>query len=42
MNGVFAAHPDQVCTLTATEAGRPLYESLGFRTVATATWHTRH
>ncbi|AVT38525.1 hypothetical protein C6W10_21080 [Plantactinospora sp. BB1] len=36
-----AAHPDRPFTLVATDAGRPLYESLGFRTVATAGWYLR-
>ncbi len=41
MTAAVAAYPARVCTLVATEAGRPLYESLGFRTVTTATWHFR-
>ena len=36
-----AERPDRVFTLVATEAGRPLYESLGFVTVAMTTWHRR-
>ncbi|GIF08336.1 N-acetyltransferase [Actinoplanes siamensis] len=40
LNSAFAAHPGRGCTLVATEAGRPLYESLGFRAVATTTWYT--
>lgn len=41
LTAAIAGRPDQEFTLVATEAGRPLYESLGFATVATATWHTR-
>jgi GNAT superfamily N-acetyltransferase len=41
MTTAIAARPDQEFTLVATEAARPLYESLGFATVAEATWHTR-
>jgi GNAT superfamily N-acetyltransferase len=36
-----ARRPDRPWTLVATDAGRPLYESLGFTTVSTAVWHTR-
>jgi GNAT superfamily N-acetyltransferase len=36
-----SARTDRPWTLVATDAGRPLYESLGFRTVSTATWYTR-
>ncbi|MBE1489440.1 GNAT family N-acetyltransferase [Plantactinospora soyae] len=35
------ARPDRPFTLVSTDAGRPLYESLGFRTVATTVWHLR-
>lgn len=35
------AHPDRTITLVATEAGLPLYTSLGFTTVGTATWYAR-
>ncbi|WP_433797086.1 GNAT family N-acetyltransferase [Actinoplanes sp. CA-252034] len=41
LSAAIAARPDQVFTLVATEAGRPLYESLGFAVVRMATWHTR-
>jgi ribosomal protein S18 acetylase RimI-like enzyme len=41
LSAAIAARPDQVFTLVATEAGRPLYESLGFEVVRMATWHTR-
>jgi GNAT superfamily N-acetyltransferase len=36
-----AGRPGRPWTLVATDAGRPLYESLGFETVSTAVWHTR-
>ncbi|MFI1991617.1 hypothetical protein [Actinoplanes sp. NPDC020271] len=41
LNRAFEVHPDRPFTLVATEAGRPLHESLGFRTVAMATWYMR-
>ena len=41
MTTAVAAYPTRTFTLAATEAGRPLYESLGFRAAATATWHFR-
>lgn len=37
-----AAHPGRPFTLTATDAGLPLYESMGFHTVATTTWYRRN
>ncbi len=41
LNRALEVYPSRPFTLVATEAGRPLYESLGFRTVAVATWYTR-
>lgn len=41
MATAIAAYPSRVFALVATEAGRPLYDSLGFRSVATATWYVR-
>jgi hypothetical protein len=41
MTTAVAAYPSRVFALVATDAGRPLYESLGFRAVATVTWHIR-
>jgi GNAT superfamily N-acetyltransferase len=38
MTEALAACPGRPATLVATAAGRPLYHSLGFRTVATALW----
>ena len=36
-----AAHPERFGTLVATEAGLPLYESLGFATVSMSQWYIR-
>ncbi|XVU30083.1 GNAT family N-acetyltransferase [Actinoplanes sp. CA-054009] len=41
MTHVVGAHPDRPAVLTATRAGRPLYESMGFRAIATTTWYMR-
>jgi GNAT superfamily N-acetyltransferase len=41
MTAMLAAHPARTATLTATDAGVPLYTSLGFIPVATATWYIR-
>lgn len=41
LSAAIAARPGHEFTLVATEAGRPLYESLGFETVVTTTWHLR-
>ncbi len=41
MTTAIAARPEHEVTLVATEAGRPLYESLGFTAVAMASWHIR-
>lgn len=41
LSTAIAAYPDRPFTLIATEAGRPLYESVGFETAGFSTWHTR-
>jgi GNAT superfamily N-acetyltransferase len=41
LSTALAARPGRPWTLVATDAGRPLYESLGFETVSTATWYSR-
>lgn len=41
LTAMLAAHPRRTATLVATEPARPLYTSLGFTTVATATWYFR-
>lgn len=42
LSTALASRPDRPWTLVATDAGRPLYESLGFTTVSTAVWYTRN
>jgi GNAT superfamily N-acetyltransferase len=39
MTRALAAHPARTATLVATEAGEPLYHSLGFVTVSTSAWY---
>lgn len=39
MTEILAAYPDRAATLVATDAGVPLYRSLGFVTVSTAVWY---
>lgn len=41
LNRAFEVYPELPFTLVATEAGRLLYEKLGFRTAAMASWYTR-
>ncbi|MFK3979008.1 GNAT family N-acetyltransferase [Micromonospora sp. NPDC050397] len=41
MRQIIQANPERPITLVATDAGLPLYESLGFQVVATTTWYTR-
>jgi GNAT superfamily N-acetyltransferase len=41
MNAALGAAQDLPATLVATDAGVPLYESLGFRTAVTAVWYRR-
>jgi len=39
LTAAIAGHPDRMLTLVATDAGVPLYWSMGFQTVSTAVWH---
>jgi predicted N-acetyltransferase YhbS len=41
MSHGMAHRPGRTFTLVATDAGRPLYESMNFATVSTAAWYTR-
>ncbi|MDG4825305.1 GNAT family N-acetyltransferase [Asanoa sp. WMMD1127] len=41
MAAAIGAHAGRDFTLMATDVGRPLYESLDFHAVVTATWHSR-
>jgi GNAT superfamily N-acetyltransferase len=41
MTAAIAAHPNRHIALVATDAGAPLYRSLSFVEVATATWYIR-
>lgn len=41
MAELLGTYPGRVLTLTATADGQPLYTSLGFHAVSTATWHRR-
>jgi GNAT superfamily N-acetyltransferase len=41
LTAMLAAHPDRTATLVATDSGVPLYTSMGFTPVATATWYIR-
>ncbi len=40
MHAVLARLADRPVTLTAARAGKPLYDSLGFRTITQSTWWT--
>ncbi|MFC7545472.1 GNAT family N-acetyltransferase [Plantactinospora sp. GCM10030261] len=42
LESVLAGLPERRMVLTATPAGRPLYDSLGFRAIAEATWWIRY
>jgi hypothetical protein len=41
LTAMLAAHPARTATLVATSSGAPLYTSMGFAPVSTATWYIR-
>ena len=41
LTAMLAAHPGRTATLVATDAGVPLYTSMGFTPVSTAAWYIR-
>ncbi|MBT0770897.1 GNAT family N-acetyltransferase [Kineosporia sp. J2-2] len=41
MTSILAAHPGRASVLVATQAGLPLYERLGYRTVSRGHWYVR-